>query len=122
MIQTMPPTSPGKDAFHNVPDLFSPITPGKDAFLFVPDESPIKNQNSKFKNRMLPHSIIPLPILAAVLLAGCYAPKTYPLQPGEKIIFNTRARAAEYRQLSGNDPYHTNRVLEITRPCAVTAE
>ncbi len=66
--------------------------------------------------------IVPIVILTALLLTGCYSPKTYALQPGEKIIFNTPQRAAEYRTLSLNDPYHTNRVVSITRPCAATAE
>ena len=47
-------------------------------------------------------------LLAPLLLGGCYSPHLFPLQPGEKIIFNSRERAAQYRQLSGNDRYHTN--------------
>ena len=61
-------------------------------------------------------------LLAPLLLGGCYTPHLFPLQPGEKIIFNSRERAAQYRQLSGNDRYHTNCVVQITRPCACTAE
>ena len=55
-------------------------------------------------------------------LAGCYTPHQFPLQPGEKIIFNDLARAMEYRATSGNDLGNTNRVVEITRPCSLTTE
>ncbi|HRV30749.1 MAG TPA: hypothetical protein P5169_03490 [Kiritimatiellia bacterium] len=63
-------------------------------------------------------------ILGGALLAtSCaYRGALYPLQPGEKIIFATGARAVEYRQRSGNDAGQTNRVVEITRPCAITCE
>lgn len=61
--------------------------------------------------------------LCAACLLGCaYSPKQFALQPGEKVIFNTEARAKEYRVMSMNDLHHTNRVVEITRPCAITTE
>ena len=41
----------------------------------------------------------------------------YPLQPGEKVIFESGERAAEFRRISGNDfnPLSTNtgRVVKI---------
>jgi hypothetical protein len=62
-------------------------------------------------------------LAVCILLTSCaYRAAQYPLQPGEKVIFNNAARAREYRQLSGNDPGNTNRVVEITRPCAVSCE
>lgn len=62
-------------------------------------------------------------LIGLMALAGCaYQARQFPLQPGEKIIFNDAARAAEYRVQSGNDRGATNRVVEITRPCAVTCE
>jgi hypothetical protein len=57
-----------------------------------------------------------------LMLTGCYAPATYPLQPGERIVFESQERANEYRTKSGNDQAGTNAVVEITRPCAVTCE
>jgi hypothetical protein len=61
-----------------------------------------------------------LPIL--FLLAGCYSPATYPLQPGEKIIFRDAARANEFRRLAGQDAYRAGSVVEIDRPAALTCE
>lgn len=61
--------------------------------------------------------------LCAACLLGCaYTPNQFALQPHEKVIFNDEARANEFRQRSMNDLHHTNRVVEITRPCAITTE
>lgn len=61
------------------------------------------------------------------LVAGCagcigYRPALMPLQPGEKIIFESPGRANLYRARSGNDPLNMGRVVEVTRPCSVTCE
>ena len=62
-------------------------------------------------------------ILPALMLAGCYTPARYPLQPGEKIIFNTSARAEEFRTVTGNAGIDaTNRIVTITRPTWASAE
>lgn len=60
--------------------------------------------------------------LALVGLCGCYAPRMHPLQPGEKIVFGTAERAAEFRTYSGNDQKHTGQVVTITRPTSVSCE
>ena len=65
--------------------------------------------------------IISLVVLLSVVcgLAACCGPSgvRYPLQPGEKIIFESAERAAEFRRISGNDfnPLSTNtgRVVKI---------
>lgn len=59
--------------------------------------------------------------VSAFLLAGCSGCAArgvrYPLQPGEKITFESGARAAEFRRLSGEeyDPLNvrTGRVVEV---------
>lgn len=61
-------------------------------------------------------------IASLTLLCGCYSARQYPLQPGEKIIFNDAPRANEYRKQSGNDTSSTNRVVIVTRPCSLTTE
>ena len=55
-------------------------------------------------------------------LSGCYSPREYPLQPGEKIIFRDATRANQYRGLSGNDAANGGSVVEITRPTRITCE
>lgn len=61
-------------------------------------------------------------LLLVLLLPGCYTAYQYPLQRGDKVIFNNERRANEFRRLSANDQFNTNRVVEITRPCAITTE
>lgn len=62
-------------------------------------------------------------VVVALAMAGCaYQARTFPLQPGEKVIFQSADRANAYRILSGNDRGQTNRVVKITRPCELTAE
>jgi hypothetical protein len=64
-----------------------------------------------------------IPLLLLLALAGCsYRAHQYPLQPGEAVMFSSEARAAAYRQASGNDRWSTNRCVRITRPCSVTCE
>jgi hypothetical protein len=65
--------------------------------------------------------------LLGLALAGCHSGCTYrahlvPLQPDEAVLFNSDARAAEFRRASGNDRWGTNRWVRITRPCSVTCE
>lgn len=59
-------------------------------------------------------------ILMATALVGCGC-KTieYPLQPGDKIVFESQGRADEFRVLSGNDQDHSNRWVEITEPTSL---
>lgn len=54
------------------------------------------------------------------LACGCSTTQRMPLVPGEKVIFQDTARATEFRAASGNDPGHTNRVVEITAPTTLT--
>lgn len=59
--------------------------------------------------------------LLAVVLTGCSGCANrgarYPLQPGEKIIFESADRANEFRRISGNefDPLNvrTSRVVQV---------
>lgn len=69
-------------------------------------------------------SRIILLVALAATLAGCvtYRGVQTPLKPGEKVIFNTRERADEFRRISGNDAGHTNRIVEITRPTTLSTE
>ena len=55
-----------------------------------------------------------------LLGCGCSTTQRMPLQPGEKIIFEDSDRAARFRSASRNDPYHTNRVVQITEPTVLT--
>ena len=66
------------------------------------------------------NALIWVSILA--LCGGCYTPRQFLLQPGDKIIFATDARANEFRAQSLNDPAHRGRVVEITRPAWVSCE
>jgi hypothetical protein len=60
-------------------------------------------------------------ILLAAVLTGCSGCANrgarYPLQPGEKIIFESGDRAAEFRRISGNEfnplTVNTGRVVTI---------
>lgn len=62
-------------------------------------------------------------VFTTALLWGCaYQVRTFPMQRGESAIFNSEARANQYRAFSGNDLMHTGRVVQITRPCSLTTE
>lgn len=66
-------------------------------------------------------------LLACVVLTGCsgcagYVGTRTPLQPGDKIVFAAAPRANAFRQASGNDLNHTNRVVAITRPTTLVTE
>jgi hypothetical protein len=62
-------------------------------------------------------------MVGLVPLCGCYTARQFPLQPGEKIIFESETRAAEFRARSGNGGWDaTNRVVRITRPTWVSCE
>lgn len=63
-----------------------------------------------------------LAITAACLLVGCETgcqSARYPLQPGESIMFESSERAAEFREVSGNDQTNTGRTVEITAPTMI---
>jgi len=47
---------------------------------------------------------------------GCSTMQKMPLQPGEKIIFNSRERANEFRQASGINTQNSGSVVEIDQP------
>lgn len=61
-------------------------------------------------------------IVMAACVTGCYAPRKYPLQRGDKLILTTPERAAAFRTYTGNDPFNAGRVVEITRPTNVLCE
>lgn len=61
-------------------------------------------------------------LLIIIVIPGCYTPRSYPLQPGEKIIFRDATRANDYRALSGNDPHHGGNVVNLDRPTSVSTE
>jgi hypothetical protein len=54
---------------------------------------------------------------------GCRTAGTYsfPLEPGEKIIFTTAERANQFRATSGNEPTNPvgGRVVRITEPVSL---
>lgn len=64
-------------------------------------------------------------MLALILMAtalvgcGCKTMVEYQLQPGEKIVFESQARADEFRTMSGNDQGHSNRWVEIDQPTSL---
>jgi len=50
------------------------------------------------------------------MLFGCSTMQKMPLQPGEKIIFNSRERANEFRQASGINTQNSGSVVEVDQP------
>lgn len=61
-----------------------------------------------------------LTLTAACLLVGCGCQSVrYPLQPQETITFGSPERAAEFREISGNDQSGTGNVVTITAPTMI---
>ena len=59
-------------------------------------------------------------LILSLTIVGCGCNHLeYPLQPGEKVIFNDTGNAQAFRQLSGNDINHTGSVVEITAPTSL---
>lgn len=58
--------------------------------------------------------------MVCVTLMGCSCTKQFPLQPNEKIEFQSIARANQFRLESGNDPLAiTNSTVTITTPTSI---
>lgn len=55
-------------------------------------------------------------LVLSFMLFGCSTMQKMPLQPGEKIIFNSRERANEFRQASGINTQNSGSVVEVDQP------
>jgi hypothetical protein len=63
-----------------------------------------------------PFCILYSSLCLLLLGCGCSTTRQFPLQPGEKIIFNDAARANAFRAESRNDTTNTGRVVTIGEP------
>ena len=64
-------------------------------------------------------------LLGTLLMVGCGCKTTgtysFPLEPGEKVLFNTQERAFSFRATSGNEPTNPTggRMVRITEPTSL---